>query len=73
MTLLFEPSDAHPCTAKKKYGVSDLSKLGKKFQSQFSMSKTSLLKNRSSNTSRLEAHAGFFRLLMKGTLVPYVL
>ena len=27
----------------------------------------------SSNTSRLEAHAGFFRLLMKGIFVPYVL
>ena len=27
----------------------------------------------SSNTSRLEAHAGFFRLLMKGILDPYVL
>ena len=27
----------------------------------------------SSNTSRLEAHAGFFRLLMKGIFDPYVL
>ena len=27
----------------------------------------------SSDTSRLEAHAGFFRLLMKGILEPYVL
>ena len=27
----------------------------------------------SSNTSRLEAHAGFFRLLMKGTFDSYVL
>ena len=27
----------------------------------------------SSNTSRLEAHAGFFRLLMKGIIDPYVL
>ena len=27
----------------------------------------------SSNTSRLEAHAGFFRLLMKGIFGPYVL
>ena len=27
----------------------------------------------SSITSRLEAHAGFFRLLMKGILDPYVL
>ena len=27
----------------------------------------------SSNTSRLEAHAGFFRLLMKEILGPYVL
>ena len=27
----------------------------------------------SSNTSRLEAHAGFFRLLMKGIFEPYVL
>ena len=27
----------------------------------------------SSNTSRLEAHAGFFRLLMKGIFNPYVL
>ena len=27
----------------------------------------------SSNTSHLEAHAGFFRLLMKGILDPYVL
>ena len=27
----------------------------------------------SSNTSRLEAHAGFFRLLMKGFFYPYVL
>ena len=26
----------------------------------------------SSNMSRLEAHAGFFRLLMKGTFDPYV-
>ena len=25
------------------------------------------------NTSRLEAHAGFFRLLMKGIFDPYVL
>ena len=25
-----------------------------------------------SNTSRLEAHAGFFRLLMKGIFDPYV-
>ena len=27
----------------------------------------------SSNTSHLEAHAGFFRLYMKGILDPYVL
>ena len=27
----------------------------------------------SSNTSRLEAHAGFFRMLMKGIFNPYVL
>ena len=27
----------------------------------------------SSNTFRLEAHAGFFRLLMKGIFDPYVL
>ena len=27
----------------------------------------------SSNTSRLEAHAGFIRLLMKGIFDPYVL
>ena len=27
----------------------------------------------SSNTSRLEAHIGFFRLLMKGIFGPYVL
>jgi hypothetical protein len=27
----------------------------------------------SSNTSHLEAHAGFFRLFMKGILDPYVL
>ena len=27
----------------------------------------------SSNTSRLEAHDGFFRLLMKGIFDPYVL
>ena len=27
----------------------------------------------SSNTSRLEAQAGFFRLLMKGIFDPYVL
>ena len=27
----------------------------------------------SSNTSRLEAHTGFFRLLMKGIFYPYVL
>ena len=27
----------------------------------------------SSNTSRLEPHAGFFRLLMKGIFDPYVL
>ena len=27
----------------------------------------------SSNTSRYEAHAGFFRLLMKGIFDPYVL
>ena len=27
----------------------------------------------SSNTSRLEAHEGFFRLFMKGILDPYVL
>ena len=27
----------------------------------------------SSNTSRLEAHAGFFRLLMKVIFYPYVL
>ena len=26
----------------------------------------------SSNTSRLEAHVGFFRLLMKGIFGPYV-
>ena len=26
----------------------------------------------SSNTSRLEAHAGFFRLLVKGVFDPYV-
>ena len=30
-------------------------------------------KGASSNTSRLEAHAGFFRLLMKGIFDPYVL
>ena len=27
----------------------------------------------SSNTSRLDAHAGFFRLFMKGIFDPYVL
>ena len=27
----------------------------------------------SSNTSRLEAHAGYFKLLMKGIFDPYVL
>ena len=27
----------------------------------------------SSNMSRLEAHAGFFRLIMKGIIDPYVL
>ena len=27
----------------------------------------------SSNTSRLEAHEGFFKLLMKGIFDPYVL
>ena len=27
----------------------------------------------SSNMSRLEAHAGFFRLVMKGIFYPYVL
>ena len=27
----------------------------------------------SSNTSRLEAHTGFFKLLMKGIFDPYVL
>ena len=27
----------------------------------------------SSNTSHLEAHVGFFRLIMKGLLDPYVL
>ena len=27
----------------------------------------------SSNTSRLEAHDGFFRLLMKGIFDPYIL
>ena len=27
----------------------------------------------SSNTSHLEAHSGFFRLLMKGIFDPYVL
>ena len=27
----------------------------------------------SSNTSRLEAHSGFFRLIMKGIFGPYVL
>ena len=27
----------------------------------------------SSNTSRIEAHAGFFRLLMKGIFDPYLL
>jgi hypothetical protein len=27
----------------------------------------------SSNTSHLDTHAGFFRLLMKGILDPYVL
>ena len=32
-----------------------------------------LRKVASSNTSRLEAHADFFRLLMKGILDPYVL
>ena len=31
------------------------------------------LKVTSSNTSRLEAHAGFFRLLMKGIFDPYVM
>ena len=31
------------------------------------------LKVLSSNTSRLEAHVGFFRLLMKRTFDPYVL
>ena len=30
------------------------------------------LKVVSSNTSHLEAHAGFFRLLMKGIFYPYV-
>ena len=36
-------------------------------------SKLSYLKVASSNTSRLEAHAGFFRLLMKGIFDPYLL
>ena len=35
--------------------------------------KTKYRKIASSNTSRLEAHAGFFRLLMKGIFGPYVL
>ena len=36
-------------------------------------SKVAHRKNVSSNMSRLEAHAGFFRLLMKGIFDPYVL
>ena len=34
---------------------------------------TTYRKISSSNTSRLEAHVGFFRLLMKGIFGPYVL
>ena len=36
-------------------------------------SKIKYCKVASSNTFRLEAHAGFFRLLMKGIFVPYEL
>ena len=39
----------------------------------FGWSAFSYRKVLSSNTSHLEAHAGFFRLLMKGILDPYVL
>ena len=35
--------------------------------------KFAIRKVASSNTSRLEAHAGFTRLLMKGIFKPYVL
>ena len=35
--------------------------------------KNAYCKVASFNTSRLEAHAGFFRLLMKGIFDPYVL
>ena len=38
-----------------------------------SLTKIIYRKVTSSNTSRLEAHAGFFRLLMKGIFDPYVL
>ena len=38
-----------------------------------STQKSDYWKVASSNTSHLKAHAGFFRLLMKGILDPYVL
>ena len=39
----------------------------------FSLDIQTYRKVASSNMSRLEAHAGFFRLLMKGIFDPYVL
>ena len=47
----------------------------KKFISGSMCAATSFIyrKIASSNTSRLEAHAGFFRSLMKGIFDPYVL
>ena len=49
---------------KKKLGHENIKKL---------TSKVAYHKVASSNTSRLEAHAGFFRLLMKGIFNPYEL
>ena len=42
------------------------------FQSNLHSDCTNYRKVASSNTSHLEAHAGFFRLLMKGIFDPYM-
>ena len=47
-------------------------KIGKWGYSE-TLSSNTYLKVASSNTSPLEAHAGFFRWLMKGIFNPYVL
>ena len=44
-----------------------------KLGSYFCFDKSNYRKAASSNTSRLEAHAGFFRLLIKRIFDPYVL